>query len=528
MVEPVREPVPWLGHFERDPATAIDELLRGIAEVAPYERAEPVDVLLALFGGLPEDDPRRVALDRALSSWLVSRRADDQRARHNYGLHRYVDELIQALVVVHRLPLPETVAILRRELASFETWLRDLYLGPARDPAGELWRVMAQTQHDRSLLEDWYRLCGEAGRSLPDHWIDVGLSGLRRLPQPGSSEPTGTLDAEVLDGLFRWAAHLPSDSVAREAFQRRLGTLMVLYPRTPRRWRELVLPLLKQYPDAPFHDWLKVEGLDLLPAHPPDVEPSGISSSRANERRASSSDCPAQAGTDQGGAPDDRVPAAIAEPHALENRVTDSVLAAAIESLERLQRVQESFQIVYRRYYRPLVAYFQSRVSLPEEALDLTQETLFVAFSRLRRLQRDDPGRLAHGALRGRSSLDIWLYWIASIRLLAYYRTRPTERHSNSGPEAVNKEPRDDDTLVEILNAERRRLLSAAIDDLPEQFRQCMFLRLDHQQSNQEIATRLGLSIEAVTARLLGGFRALCQRIGQPFRAPVGGDRLPL
>jgi Flp pilus assembly protein TadD len=263
LAEPAREPIPWVADFERDPSGAVDELLRGIADVAPYERAEPVDVLLMLFGGLSAEDRRRSALDGALSAWLSSRRKDDPERRRVYGMNRYVDELVQALVGVYRLLLPETAKLLRRDLSSFEIWLRSLYLGPGRDPAGELWRAMALTQSDRSLVEDWYRICEQARGALPGHWVDIGLLGLQRLPEPGGRTAAGTLGPEVLGGLFRWASRLPRGPVSRKAFQRRLATLMVLYPRAPKRWRELAQPLLERYPGAAFREWLEGAGLRL-------------------------------------------------------------------------------------------------------------------------------------------------------------------------------------------------------------------------------------------------------------------------
>lgn len=74
MAEPDALAVPWLTRFAREPDEAIDELLRGVAEVAPLERAEPVDVLLRLFGGLGDDDARAQALDGAMARWLENRR----------------------------------------------------------------------------------------------------------------------------------------------------------------------------------------------------------------------------------------------------------------------------------------------------------------------------------------------------------------------------------------------------------------------------------------------------------------------
>lgn len=146
MFEPARKEIAWLADFERDPAVAVDELFRGIADVAPYERAEPTDVLLMLLGGLPETDPRRQALDTAVGSWLAARREDGPERRQQYGMNRYLAELLEALSAVYRLPLPGSAAMLRRELSAFERWLQPL--------GGELgWDMMAQLRRAVTLTQ---------------------------------------------------------------------------------------------------------------------------------------------------------------------------------------------------------------------------------------------------------------------------------------------------------------------------------------------------------------------------------------
>lgn len=265
MAEPAMIVVPWLAEFERDPAEAVDELLRGVADVAPYERAGAADVLATLFGGLAEDNPDRRALDEALGDWLFARRGDGPKVRREHGMNRYVEELIQALTAVYRLRLTGTAERLRASFASFHGWLKSLALGPGQDPALELWQIMALMQHDRRFLGDWYRLCEEAGHSLPEAYLTVGLLGLRRIPgyEGEEVEPGGSLRPEVIAGLFRWAARLPQGPASRKIFQRRFGALRVLYPRSPQRWRDIILPLLEAYPGAPFHEWLEDASMKL-------------------------------------------------------------------------------------------------------------------------------------------------------------------------------------------------------------------------------------------------------------------------
>lgn len=509
VAEPALEQVPWLGHFKRDPAGALDELLRGIADVAPYERAEPVDVLLALFGSLPKEDPPWLALDRALSSWLVSRRKDDPEVRRRYGLSRYVDELIQALVAVYRLPLPETAAMLHRELTSFDVWLHDLYLGPARDPAGELWRVMAQTQRDRSLLEEWYRLCEEAGRSLPEHWIDIGLLGLRRLPQPGDREPSGTLEVEVLDGLFRWAARLPPGSASHEAFERRFATLLVLYPRAPARWRQLVHPLLSRDPRAPFLEWLN--GIGFGTRHEP--APVGHSGTVTTSHRGEESQPPPRSKSRRPGPTLRSRPMAAPATARGADRVPEADLGAAIEQLRRGERTNESVREIHRIYYPRLRAYFARRVRSPQDVEDLTQETFLKIYINI-------------GRYRGESRFSTWVFAIARNALFRRSRRAESQQSPAPGKAGTEFEAAADNPLNDLRSEERvqelRELLTADIQRLPSRQRQLMALHLLDRHTDAEIATVVGISVRAVKAQLEQGREALVAQMARALRA-VGG-----
>ena len=158
---------PWLTGFRQKPDIALDELLRGIAFISPYERAESADVLVTFFSALNDGDPLLKSLDQTLTKWLKKRRQDGPDVRHVYGVDRYLEELIQALSTVYRLLLPLTTDYLRENLTYYQGWLVPLNKGPGQDPASELWRVMALIQPDRRFLKNWYHLCAEACHTLP-------------------------------------------------------------------------------------------------------------------------------------------------------------------------------------------------------------------------------------------------------------------------------------------------------------------------------------------------------------------------
>ena len=251
---------PWLSSFRSDPEQALDELLRGVADIAPYERAEASDVLVMFFGH-PEE-AQREKLDFALVNWIKTRYQDDLQIRREHGLNRYVAELIQALSAAQRLPLPHTIDYLRTHFGTIIRWLGPLYLAPARDPAGELWRLMALNQKDRRFLADWYDLCEMSGKNWPNHYLSLGLLGLRLLPDQQKKQ-SGRLNPELLIGLLKWAHTLRDIRPDKQAFIRQWRTIRVLYPRTPKYWLEQLTPLLKPYPHACFLPWLELTGLKL-------------------------------------------------------------------------------------------------------------------------------------------------------------------------------------------------------------------------------------------------------------------------
>jgi len=253
---------PWLAGFRQKPDTALDELLRGIAFISPYERAGSADVLVTFFSALNDGDPLLKSLDQTLTKWLKKRRQDGPAVRHVYGVDRYLEELIQALSAVYRLLLPLTADYLRKNLTYYQGWLVPLNKGPGQDPASELWRVMALIQPDRRFLKDWYHLCAEAGYTLPINYLSLGLLGLRMMPEE-NGEQSGRLKTELLAGLFRWASRLQDNRPNQRVFIRQIRMIKVLYPRILKIWRERLAPLIQQYKEtgAAFLPWLEKAGI---------------------------------------------------------------------------------------------------------------------------------------------------------------------------------------------------------------------------------------------------------------------------
>jgi RNA polymerase sigma-70 factor, ECF subfamily len=141
---------------------------------------------------------------------------------------------------------------------------------------------------------------------------------------------------------------------------------------------------------------------------------------------------------------------------------------------------------------------------VPADAEDLVQETMLKAF---RAADRFEPG----------TNLRAWLFTI--LHNTARNRARDRVRdHVDVDSETVERasdqlqgNPETPETLLmrETLTPE----LQAAIDDLPEAFRQAVWLRDVEEFSYAEIAEMLGVPVGTVMSRISRGRRMLFDRL---------------
>lgn len=236
---------PWLTEFENAPEEAFGDLLAGYASIHPYERADAPDAARMLFGPLDPEDGARAALGPTIISWLEMRRKEQLPAARGRRQRR-VREISEAFEIVTLLGLTDAAVELRRRSVTWNDWIARLVLSSARDARAEFWRTLALTQRlvaeaapeldPHGLAPLWQRICRESGGRLPKRYLDIGLLGLRRLP-----ETEGGSELPWIWGLAQWAlAQNPSDS----EFMAEWLALKALHPRAPQRWRKLVSGLL--------------------------------------------------------------------------------------------------------------------------------------------------------------------------------------------------------------------------------------------------------------------------------------------
>jgi len=162
---------------------------------------------------------------------------------------------------------------------------------------------------------------------------------------------------------------------------------------------------------------------------------------------------------------------------------------------------EASFRVLFDSFYEPTRHFLARRVSSPEDRLDLTQETFLRVYRGLE-------------GYRGEAQFGTWVFRIAFNTYLKWLRRSQTDDQDPDGvkgveealiawedeqPIAVSTEP---SPLDHALQSERRTLLRHAIEELPEQMRRCIELRVYQGLSYREIAVVMRRSIETVKVHL--------------------------
>jgi RNA polymerase sigma-70 factor, ECF subfamily len=167
---------------------------------------------------------------------------------------------------------------------------------------------------------------------------------------------------------------------------------------------------------------------------------------------------------------------------------TDDSLPALVAASIRGDR--EAFGALYRRFGRAVHGVLISKLAR-EDAEDLLQDVFLHAFAHLKEIRQPE----AFGG---------WICAIARRRATDFYRQRrPIEPITDNA--AATDRP--------DVTAEASRAL-AAIQTLPEAYRETLVLRLVEGLSGPEIARLTGLTPDSVRVNLHRGFRLLRERLG--------------
>ena len=169
---------------------------------------------------------------------------------------------------------------------------------------------------------------------------------------------------------------------------------------------------------------------------------------------------------------------------------------------------REAFEILVERSRRKVLAVVLRFTSLREDAEDIVQESFHKAFVHLHRFE-------------AKSSFSTWLARIAINEALMLLRRSRGVREVSidslngdvetaSGPEFPDSAP---DPESNYLQRERKRILSAAMNQLTPRIRKAIELRDLRELSTEETARVMGLTVQAVKGRLFHARRKLRQKL---------------
>jgi len=241
----------WWEEFAENPLNALNHLLCGQVFMGVMNRNETDEILFRLFHNKSNKKIRQ--LDGLMKQWFAENWG---KTPGSMSPSQWADILQNAFIAVSRLNLEETSLFLRDTYTVDKSWIRSLYLGPARDPEGDLLRTLALCQKDHALLPLWMRMC-RMEEDLPIDYTSIGLMGLRKLPEKDGS-PQGDLPEAFFKGVVCLAEALDKrkGQQGMEHWLREVRAIIELYPRSKQYWGSHFFPFLYQQPDNLPVQWL--------------------------------------------------------------------------------------------------------------------------------------------------------------------------------------------------------------------------------------------------------------------------------
>ena len=180
---------------------------------------------------------------------------------------------------------------------------------------------------------------------------------------------------------------------------------------------------------------------------------------------------------------------------------------------------EESFRLLFNRFYWPLFRFFEHRRFSTEECQDLIQETFLRVYRGIE-------------SFRGEARWEHWLFRIASNTAIKAVRHRTAgkragrevslagEEAADAPPAAAGGSPRGAEApapLRQLLGKEMRELLAQAVAGLPAQMRRCVRLRVFQDLDYDEIAEILQISPSTVKVQLFKARKRLQMELGKSF-----------
>jgi RNA polymerase sigma factor (sigma-70 family) len=171
-----------------------------------------------------------------------------------------------------------------------------------------------------------------------------------------------------------------------------------------------------------------------------------------------------------------------------------------------------AYKLLMNKYHDAIFSFTYRMIHDREQVEDLTQEAFIKAFASLK-------------SFNDEYAFSTWLYKIATNNCIDYIRKRKLQTFSIDKP--IESRDSDfsfelsDDTYEadkELISGQRARLLSRAIETLPEKYRKVIHLRHVEEKSYEEIARQLRLPIGTVKAHIFRARELLYKQLRSKIR----------
>lgn len=154
-----------------------------------------------------------------------------------------------------------------------------------------------------------------------------------------------------------------------------------------------------------------------------------------------------------------------------------------------------SMDILITRYHKKVLGYIRRTVKDSMLAEDLCQETFIKAINSLKKNGYHDDGKFA-----------AWLFRIAHNLIIDQFRNKaklPTTSNESGEIDLFNNARYSDDTIeTKMIKAKINSDLKKLIDELPEEQKNTVIMRLNFDMSFKEIAELQDISINTALGRM--------------------------
>lgn len=171
-----------------------------------------------------------------------------------------------------------------------------------------------------------------------------------------------------------------------------------------------------------------------------------------------------------------------------------------------------AFDELVRRYQDKVYRLTFKILRHDDDAAEATQDAFLSAFRGLKNFKAE-------------STFSTWMYRIGTNAALMKYRRRRDGHVSYEQSQSANEDAEplaiadwSVQPLDQLLDAETREILAGEVEKLPANEREVFLLRDIMEQSNEQVAKELGLSVAAVKSRLHRARVHLRDRVNRYFR----------